>query len=267
MQSVTPTRLTSEAFLFRIGEHLFGIDTSRVESISRLGELTKLPTSPEFIVGVVYQRGEVVPVLDIAMLVATLEPPTRPLTSGHARPMTIALTSPLAAPGLTPFTRPGSLDSEIKAVPPSPAGSGSLTGGEAVLDRSARETMDERAPHRRLMSDPGDAARAESPVKRGRWVVTVLWNLSRVGLVATAVHEVRPYPAARLRTPSPAAAAWAAGSFMADGNEVLVLDLDRLLPRLSAALSAGHRADEIAARPTASTLPAGPTLAEPERLH
>lgn len=50
---------------FKLGEEEYGIDIMRVMEIRGWTETTRLPNSPEFVLGVINLRGVVVPVLDM----------------------------------------------------------------------------------------------------------------------------------------------------------------------------------------------------------
>ncbi len=49
---------------FNIGEEEYGIFITQIQEINRLGKITRLPKSPDFIEGVTNLRGEVIPVID-----------------------------------------------------------------------------------------------------------------------------------------------------------------------------------------------------------
>jgi purine-binding chemotaxis protein CheW len=49
---------------FNIGEEEYGIYITQIQEINRLGKITRLPKSPDFIEGVTNLRGEVIPVID-----------------------------------------------------------------------------------------------------------------------------------------------------------------------------------------------------------
>jgi len=50
---------------FRLGEESFGIDVLKVREILDLVDVTKVPKSPEYMLGVINLRGGVVPVVDL----------------------------------------------------------------------------------------------------------------------------------------------------------------------------------------------------------
>lgn len=50
---------------FMLGEEEFGFDISKVKEIIRVGDITRVPKSPEFIVGVINLRGNIVPLIDL----------------------------------------------------------------------------------------------------------------------------------------------------------------------------------------------------------
>lgn len=49
---------------FNIAEEEFGVDILRVQEIIRMVEYTRVPNSPDFVVGVINLRGKVIPVID-----------------------------------------------------------------------------------------------------------------------------------------------------------------------------------------------------------
>jgi purine-binding chemotaxis protein CheW len=52
---------------FRLGEEVFGIDVSHVREILEFTTVTKVPRTPEFMIGVINLRGGVVPVFDMRL--------------------------------------------------------------------------------------------------------------------------------------------------------------------------------------------------------
>lgn len=52
---------------FRMGEELFGMDLDQTREILEYTQVTAVPLMPEFILGVINLRGEVVPVIDLAL--------------------------------------------------------------------------------------------------------------------------------------------------------------------------------------------------------
>ena len=50
---------------FKIGSEEFGIDILKVQEIIKMLDLTKVPNSPDFVVGVVNLRGKIIPVIDL----------------------------------------------------------------------------------------------------------------------------------------------------------------------------------------------------------
>ena len=53
---------------FRIGEEEFGVDVSLVREITRVADISRIPEAPSFIRGVINLRGQVLPVIDLAVL-------------------------------------------------------------------------------------------------------------------------------------------------------------------------------------------------------
>ena len=52
---------------FSLGEELFGVEVSRAREILSLTPVTKVPQTPEYLLGVINLRGQVVPVVDMRL--------------------------------------------------------------------------------------------------------------------------------------------------------------------------------------------------------
>ena len=50
---------------FKVGEAEFGVDILRVQEINKMMELTIVPNTPNFVVGVVNLRGRIIPILNL----------------------------------------------------------------------------------------------------------------------------------------------------------------------------------------------------------
>ena len=50
---------------FTLGEEDFGVDILSVQEINRVTEITKIPSTPDFVLGVINLRGNVIPVIDL----------------------------------------------------------------------------------------------------------------------------------------------------------------------------------------------------------
>jgi len=50
---------------FAIGREEYGIDISKVQEIIRLPEITKLPNTPDNVLGIANLRGSIIPVIDL----------------------------------------------------------------------------------------------------------------------------------------------------------------------------------------------------------
>jgi purine-binding chemotaxis protein CheW len=59
---------------FRIGEETFGVDIFSVREIVRVQEITKVPGTPEFVMGVINLRGKIISVVDLGRQLG--QPPT-----------------------------------------------------------------------------------------------------------------------------------------------------------------------------------------------
>ena len=84
---------------FGLGEELFGVEVTRAREILDLVPVTKVPQTPDYLLGVINLRGQVVPVVDLrvklglpkadatrdASLMASMAPSARPRRAS-ARP-------------------------------------------------------------------------------------------------------------------------------------------------------------------------------------
>jgi purine-binding chemotaxis protein CheW len=52
---------------FSLGEELFGVEVSRTREILSLTPVTRVPQTPEYLLGVINLRGQVVPVVDMRL--------------------------------------------------------------------------------------------------------------------------------------------------------------------------------------------------------
>jgi purine-binding chemotaxis protein CheW len=62
----TASELTSY-ITFKLGDELFAIDVARVREVLDLSEITRVPTAPDYMRGVVNVRGSAVPVVDLRL--------------------------------------------------------------------------------------------------------------------------------------------------------------------------------------------------------
>ncbi len=62
----TPASITSY-ITFKLGDELFAIDVVRVREVLDLSEITRVPTAPAYMRGVVNVRGSAVPVVDLRL--------------------------------------------------------------------------------------------------------------------------------------------------------------------------------------------------------
>jgi purine-binding chemotaxis protein CheW len=57
---------TEERFVvFRLGEHEYGVPIMDVHTVERVTPITRVPRSPEYVMGIINLRGEVVPVINL----------------------------------------------------------------------------------------------------------------------------------------------------------------------------------------------------------
>lgn len=58
---------TQQYVTFSLGEELFGVEVSRTREILSLTPVTKVPQTPDYLLGVINLRGQVVPVVDMCL--------------------------------------------------------------------------------------------------------------------------------------------------------------------------------------------------------
>ena len=61
---VTETR---QYMTFRLGDELFAIDVAQVREVLEVSRITKVPTAPAYMRGVVNVRGQATPVVDLRL--------------------------------------------------------------------------------------------------------------------------------------------------------------------------------------------------------
>ena len=65
--STTHITQTAHYITFRLGDELFAIDVSQVREVLDLTPITRVPTAPAYVRGVVNVRGTAIPVVDLRM--------------------------------------------------------------------------------------------------------------------------------------------------------------------------------------------------------
>jgi purine-binding chemotaxis protein CheW len=63
----TNTMSRQQYVTFNLGDELFGFEVTRTREILNLAPITKVPQSPEYLLGVINLRGQVVPVIDMRL--------------------------------------------------------------------------------------------------------------------------------------------------------------------------------------------------------
>lgn len=56
-----------QVILFRLAEELYAVDVKHVQSIERIGSITRIPDAPPYLKGVINLRGVVTPVVDLRL--------------------------------------------------------------------------------------------------------------------------------------------------------------------------------------------------------
>ncbi len=58
---------TRQYMTFKLGDELFAIDVAQVREVLELSQITRVPTAPDYMRGVVNVRGQATPVVDLRM--------------------------------------------------------------------------------------------------------------------------------------------------------------------------------------------------------
>jgi purine-binding chemotaxis protein CheW len=58
---------TKQYITFRLGDELFAIDVSQVREVLEISQITRVPTAPDYMRGVVNVRGQAIPVVDLRL--------------------------------------------------------------------------------------------------------------------------------------------------------------------------------------------------------
>jgi purine-binding chemotaxis protein CheW len=61
-----PNKIT-ESITFKLGDELFSINVAQVREVLEVGQITKIPSTPEYMRGVCNVRGHAIPILDLRM--------------------------------------------------------------------------------------------------------------------------------------------------------------------------------------------------------
>lgn len=64
MNTITPP---AQYLTFKLGDELFAINVTQVREVLDLSEITRVPTAPEYMRGVVNVRGSAIPVVDLRL--------------------------------------------------------------------------------------------------------------------------------------------------------------------------------------------------------
>jgi purine-binding chemotaxis protein CheW len=129
---------TRQVLTFSLGAEIYGVDILRVKEIRGWSKVTRLPQSPESMLGVLNLRGLIVPVLDLRVRFA--------LPSAEFTPLTVIIVLSLRTPagqrecGIVVDNVNDVVDIATDGVKPAP----SLTGGNAGEFIEGIATYDER---------------------------------------------------------------------------------------------------------------------------
>lgn len=64
---MSPTQPAAQYITFRLGEEYFAIPVAQVREVLDLSQITKVPTAPAYLRGVVNVRGSAIPVVDLRL--------------------------------------------------------------------------------------------------------------------------------------------------------------------------------------------------------
>lgn len=65
MSAVQAGNLEEQLVIFNVGNEIYGIDTSKVQEIIRMQDITHVPGAPAFVEGVINLRGRIIPVIKL----------------------------------------------------------------------------------------------------------------------------------------------------------------------------------------------------------
>jgi purine-binding chemotaxis protein CheW len=57
---------TIKIVTFSLGKEEYGIPISQVQEVNRVGEITRVPNVPEYVLGVINLRGKIIPVIELS---------------------------------------------------------------------------------------------------------------------------------------------------------------------------------------------------------
>lgn len=66
---------TSQYMTFKLGDELFAINVAQVREVLEVAQITKVPTAPPYMRGVVNVRGQATPVVDFRLKFGLSESP------------------------------------------------------------------------------------------------------------------------------------------------------------------------------------------------
>ena len=62
---MSETTISNQFVTFRVSDEIYGINVSRVREILEISDITRVPGMPEAVKGVINNRGEIIPLLDL----------------------------------------------------------------------------------------------------------------------------------------------------------------------------------------------------------
>lgn len=61
------SEIKSKYVVFKLESNFYGLDVNNVLSIERVSKITRIPNSPEYMLGLMNLRGDVIPVIDLRL--------------------------------------------------------------------------------------------------------------------------------------------------------------------------------------------------------
>lgn len=111
-----------ELATFYVGEALCGMDILKVQEINKLMQMTKVPQAPEYVLGILNLRGQIVTIIDLGEKVGLGE------TDTNADPRNIIVNSPGGYVGLLVKKIGDVVTADMEKLEPAPANMSGIQG-------------------------------------------------------------------------------------------------------------------------------------------
>ncbi len=126
-QKEQPTKITSskhivELATFYVGDALCGMDILKVQEINKIMQMTKVPQAPEYVLGILNLRGQIVTIIDLGKKLGLGE------TDMDADPRNIIVNTPGGHVGLLVKRISDVVEADMQRREPAPANMGGIQG-------------------------------------------------------------------------------------------------------------------------------------------